>query len=168
MGLEHSIANVFQMSPEVWARHANPLSVWTRYAAMPVFVAAVWSRMWIGWWSLIPILATVLWIWLNPRVFPRPASTNNWASKAVLGERVWLNRKEVPIPEHHLKFIRVLNIVTGFGGLALLYGLVVLDGATTVVGIIVVLLGKSWFLDRMVWLFEEMVKEHSPYREWLY
>ncbi len=168
MGFENLIANVFQMSPEVWARHANPKSVWTRYAALPILVAAVWSRMWIGWWSLIPILATVLWIWLNPRVFPRPASTKNWASKAVLGERVWLNRMEVQIPEHHVRFIRVLNIVTGCGGLVLLNGLVVLDGTTTAVGSSVVVLGKSWFLDRMVWLYEDMLKVHPPYREWLY
>jgi len=29
-------------------------------------------------------------------------------------------------------------------------------------------LGKSWFLDRMVWLYDEMAEEHLPYREWLY
>ena len=168
MGLEHTLAKAFRMSEAVWERHVNPWSVWTRYGALPLLIAGVWSRAWIGWCSLIPILAIVSWIWLNPRVFPRPASTNNWASKAVLGERVWLNRVEVPIPQHHQRFVRVLNIVTGFGGLVLLYGLVVLDAAATVVGISVVVLGKSWFLDRMVWLFEDMAKEHPPYREWLY
>ncbi len=168
MGLEHTLAKTFRMSENVWERHVNPWSVWTRYGALPLLIAGVWSRAWIEWWSLIPILATVLWIWLNPRVFPRPASTKNWASKAVLGERVWLNRMEVPIPEHHQRFIRVLNIVTGFGTLVLIYGLVVLDAAATAVGISVVVLGKSWFLDRMVWLFEDMVKEHPPYRDWLY
>jgi len=28
--------------------------------------------------------------------------------------------------------------------------------------------GKLWFLDRMVWLYEEMKELHPPYRRWLY
>ena len=156
------------MSEDVWERHANPWSVWTRYAALPLLIAAVWSRVWLGWWALVPISVTVLWIWLNPRVFPRPASTNSWASRAVLGERVWLNRTEVPIPEHHRRVVRVLNVVTGLGSVVLLYGLIVLDGPATAIGASVVVLGKSWFLDRMVWLLEDMVESHPPYREWLY
>ncbi len=87
------------MSDETRERHANPWSVWTRYGALPILIAAIWSHVWVEWWSLIPILMTVLWIWLNPRVFPRPISTKNWASKAVLGERVWLNRIALPCAE---------------------------------------------------------------------
>ena len=168
MGLEHSLARAFQMSPEVWARHANPLSVWTRYAALPVLIFAIWSRAWIGWWSVLPVLTVLVWLWLNPRVFRRPASTRNWASKAVLGERVWLNRKEIPIPRHHNNAIGVLNTITGVGSLLLIYGLIALSVLATVVGTCVVVLGKSWFLDRMVWLYDEMAEEHLPYREWLY
>ncbi len=168
MGLEHSLARAFQMSPEVWARHANPLSVWTRYAALPVLIFAIWSRAWIGWWSVLPVIVVLVWLWLNPRVFSRPSSTRNWASKAVLGERVWLNRKEIPIPGHHNNAIVVLNIITGVGSLVLIYGLIALSVLATVVGTCVVVLGKSWFLDRMVWLFDEMVEKHCSYREWLY
>ncbi|MBX9255391.1 hypothetical protein H1Q63_15855 [Desmonostoc muscorum CCALA 125] len=48
----------------------------------------VWSRVWLGWWSLIPVTIAVLWMWLNPRIFPKPQSTYHWISKGVLGERV--------------------------------------------------------------------------------
>ena len=58
----YSLARAFQMSPEVWARHANPLSVWTRYAALPVLIFAIWSRAWIGWWSVLPVLAVLVGI----------------------------------------------------------------------------------------------------------
>jgi hypothetical protein len=47
------------------------------------------------------VAATALWIWLNPRVFPGPRLTDNWASKAALGERVWPNRGRLPAPPHH-------------------------------------------------------------------
>ena len=40
------------LSDETWRRHANPWSVWTRYAAFPLLVVAVWSYHAIGWWAL--------------------------------------------------------------------------------------------------------------------
>jgi uncharacterized membrane protein len=92
----------------------------------------------------------------------------NSASKAVLGERVWLNRDAVAIPDHHNGAIRALNIVTGLGSLLLIYGLIRLDVYATGFAAFVVVMGKIWFLDRMVWLFDEMAERHPPYRAWLY
>ena len=34
-------------------------------------------------------------------------------------------------------------------------------------GISLAYLGKSWYLDRMVWLYEDM-KDLPEYKEWLY
>ena len=50
------IARAFGMNDEAWRRHANPWSVYTRFAAIPAMILAVWSRVWIGWWALIPAL----------------------------------------------------------------------------------------------------------------
>ncbi len=168
MGFEHKMASMFSMSPQVWERHANPWSVWTRYAAMPLLIATIWSRVWIGWWSLALVLVVAVWIWLNPRVFSRPETTDHWASKAVLGERVWLNPGQIPIPEHQSRAIRVLNVLTALGGVVLLFGLIKMEMTSTLLGACLVLMGKSWFLDRMVWLFDEMIDESPEYRRWLY
>ncbi len=72
MNLERMIVRVFAMNDEVWARHANPWSVWTRFTILPLLVAAIWSRQWIGWWAALPSVALVIWTWLNPRLFPSP------------------------------------------------------------------------------------------------
>ena len=80
------------MSDENWMKHANPVSVWTRYSVLPIIVIAFWSRRWIGWWCLLPGCIAILWMFLNPVMFKKPISTKNWASKAVLGERVYLDR----------------------------------------------------------------------------
>ena len=48
------------------------------------------------------------------------------------------------------------------------YGLIVLSIWPTVFGIVVVFLGKTWFLDRMVRIYEEMKDANSEYRSWLY
>jgi len=37
----------------------------------------------------------------------------------------------------------------------------------TLLGVGVVMLCKLWFVDRMVWLFDDM-KSHPQYRQWLY
>lgn len=168
MTFERQIASAFKMTDEVWERHANPWSVWTRFSALPLLILAIWSRVWLGWWSLVPTVAVLIWIWINPRVFPKPRSTGNWASKAVLGERVWLNRTSVPIPEHHRSVPHLLNIVsfTGVGFLA--WGLIALEIWPMVFGIAVVYFGKLWFVDRMVWLYEDMKDATTEYRSWLY
>ena len=166
--VEEFIAKVFSMSDAVWERHANPLSVWTRYSVLPILVLAFWSRVWLGWWSTICVVIAIAWTWINPRLFRKPKSTNNWASKAVLGERVWLNRKEVPVPEFHRILPNILSIVASIGMVLCIYGVARLQVWATIFSIALTYLGKSWFLDRMVWLYEDMKETHSEYRKWLY
>lgn len=169
MTLERKIAAAFNMSEDAWARHANPWSGWTRIAtALPLLILAIWSRVWLGWWSLIPITIAVLWIWLNPRIFPKPHSTSNWVSKGVLGERVWLNRDRVSVPQHHHHVPDILNAVSAVGGVFLIWGLVVLDVWSTLLGFTLVMLGKLWYLDRMVWLYQDMKDANLEYQSWLY
>ena len=83
--LESRIARLFSMSDETWEKHANPWSVWTRFTVLPALVVAVWSRVLIGPWAWGMTVLAVLWIWVNPRIFRKPVSTDNCASKAVIG-----------------------------------------------------------------------------------
>jgi len=46
------ITRVLGMTDEAWQRHANPWSVYTRFAAIPAMILAIWSRVWISWWAL--------------------------------------------------------------------------------------------------------------------
>ncbi|MGI5835057.1 MAG: DUF6653 family protein [Chloroflexota bacterium] len=168
MTLEEKIARSFSMSEETWQRHANPWSVWTRFTALPLIILAAWSRVWLRRWALIPIALSLLWTWLNPRIFSKPRSTDNWASKAVLGERVWLNRNRIPIPGHHSFLPNLLNVVSGVGGAFVVWGVAALRVWPTLFGSALVFLGKLWFIDRMVWLYEEMKEATPEYKSWLY
>jgi len=160
--------SVMSMDESTWQRHANPLSVYSRYLGLPLLALGVWCRVWLGWWALLPIAVAILWIWANPRIFPKPVSTDNWASKSVLGERVWLNRKFVPIPAGHRRAALLLSILNGLASILAIYGLVMLEFWPTLAGIGGVILAKTWFLDRMVWLFEEMKRDNPVYRSWFY
>ncbi|TWU58547.1 hypothetical protein Poly51_13260 [Rubripirellula tenax] len=155
------------MSDAVWQRHANPISGWTRVPVLPMLAMGIWSRIWLGWWALLPIAAILIWTWFNPRVFPIPASTDNWMSKGVLGERVWLNRNNISIPAHHARIAQILNALAGLGLIPFVVGLVQLDAWAVVGGTAIMMIAKLWFLDRMVWLFDDMKDKHVEYGRWL-
>ena len=55
MNIEQKITSLFKMDDKTWSRHANPWSVWTRFLVFPILALAIWSRVWLGWYSLIPI-----------------------------------------------------------------------------------------------------------------
>jgi len=166
MTLERTIARTFALDNETWLRHANPWSVILRNTVLPVLVITFWSRLWLGWWAVIPVALALLWMWANPRIFPAPASLDHWSSKAVLGERVWLNRDVIPVPEHHRTVPNILSIVSGTGMLFVLWGMLMFDLWPTVFGMALVYCGKLWFLDRMVWLWEDMKDANEEYRGW--
>jgi Trk-type K+ transport system membrane component len=156
MSFEKQIAKAFNLEGDSWMKHANPWSIWTRFATLPFLVLAVWSRVWLGWYCLIPIILIVLWIKFNPTLFRKPKSFDNWGSKSVLGERYWAERKTKPVPNHHKTPILILTILQTLGGITLILGLWKLDLSLTIIGSITVYFAKMWFLDRMVWVFEDM------------
>jgi hypothetical protein len=167
MTLERLISRIFWLDDKTWIRHANPWSVWTRFTVLPLLVIAFWSRVWWGWGSLILIIPALAWTFLNPRIFPSPLSTDSWASRGVLGERVWINRDHVPVPKHHRLMPHLLNGISGLGGLEVIGGTIVLNLWLLMLGFAFVYLGKLWFIDRMVWLYQDM-QEVPEYRAWLY
>ena len=154
MELDKALSKIFLADNDSWLKHANPWSVWSRFATLPFIVLSIWSRVWIGWYCLIPIALLIFWIWINPTLFSKPKNYSSWAAKAVLGERILMNRKETPIPDGHSTVINILNVLQCFSLMVLVYGLWSLDLDFTVHGIVYVYLTKMWFLDRMVWLYE--------------
>jgi hypothetical protein len=75
---------------EAWQRHANPWSVYTRFAAIPAGILAIWSRTWFGWWALVRVGLDIVWLWLNPHIFPAVKEPRSWAARDIYGEKLWL------------------------------------------------------------------------------
>jgi hypothetical protein len=167
MTLERGISRAFLLDNETWMRHANPWSVWTRFTALPVIVFAFWSRVWLGGGSLFLIILSLVWMFLNPRLFRPAMSTDNWASRSVLGERVWMNRDRIPVPDYHRIVPHLLNLISGIGLLGVIWGTLVFDPRSLLTGLAFVYLGKLWFLDRMTWLYQDM-QQVPEYGIWLY
>lgn len=152
MDIFEKAKSVMRMDDAAWRRHANPWSAWTRFSVLPLFAVAVWSRVWLGWWCLVPVALVLGWVWINPRAFPLPSDFGTWASRGVLGERIFLDRANRTIDPAHLAAARALTWATAIGAAIYIIGLAILDYGLTFAGIILSAGAKMWFVDRMVWI----------------
>lgn len=165
MTLENRIASAFRLDDAGWARHANPWSGWSRaITTLPLLVAAIWSRAWLGYWSLVPIALVLWWIWLNPRAFGPASDDHAWITKGVLGERLWANRRAVPVPERHRVVPNILNIASLTGVPFLIWGLVTFGVWSTLLGTVLIAGAKLWYIDRMAILYDDMVSTKPELR----
>jgi hypothetical protein len=155
--LDARLAKAFGLEGDAWQRHANPWSVYTRFPIPPLLAAAVWSRDRLGWGALVPAGLVCAWTAINPRAFPPPASLDHWASRGVLGETCWANRKAVPVPPRHRVAPNVLAAVSALGVPFVVRGLVVRNGWMVLFGLAVQQAGKAWFIDRMALLYDDVV-----------
>ena len=148
------ITRKFGMSDEVWRRHANPWSVWTRFAAIPPLILSIWSRVWLGWYALVPIALVGLWLWLNPRVFA-PVEPTTWAAKGIYGERMWVQDAD-RIPEGDRSALRLLAIPGVIGFALLAWGLYALQVWPTTAGTTIIVAGQLWRIDRLGRIYERL------------
>ena len=156
MGVYAAAERMMRMDDRVWDRHANPLSGWGRAIGGPLLILAVWSRVWLGWWALVPVGLVILWTAFNTRLFPPPADYGGWMSRAVLGERIWLARDRFDVPDYHRMAANLATALSLIGIVPLAWGLWALDAGWTAAGAILCFGAKFWFLDRMVWLHADV------------
>jgi hypothetical protein len=167
--LGKKIPRLFGLEGDRWMRHSNPVSVWTRFAVLPMLIGSIWSRKWIGRRALIPLAGSSVWLLVNPLFFKEPRSTRNWASKGVLGERIWAERDRSELPDQFRSVVPTVAASYQAIGLApIVYGLAALKATPTVLGLLIVQGGKLWYIDRMVLLFEEMKTQDAEYARWEY
>jgi hypothetical protein len=83
----------------VFSRHAHPVSAWSRWTSTPLILVPIWTRRWS---TFAPIGA---WMITNPIVTPPPADDSAWATRAVLGEELWLTDH----PNDRLTAINAVN-----------------------------------------------------------
>ncbi|WP_216214320.1 DUF6653 family protein [Amycolatopsis aidingensis] len=72
---------------KVFARHANPLSAWSRWLTTPLVLVPVWTRK----WSHAGLVAA--WMVANAVVFPPPKHERAFATRAMLGEELWITER---------------------------------------------------------------------------
>lgn len=127
-----------------WARHSNPWSGWSRVSALPLLGAAVAAH------SPVAILAVILWLVVNPLLFPPPQHDRAWMTRGVLGERLYFagGRRL----RHDLPTLLNLANIPVFA--AFLWFAWERDAAAALFAGMLVAVIKFWFIDRMVMLYD--------------
>jgi hypothetical protein len=72
------------------------------------------------------------------------------------------------LPDQHPGVFRALMAISALNLVGLIWGIVQSDAVVMALSTLNVLVGKSWFNDRMVWLFSERVRTDAEYQNWLY
>lgn len=150
------LADLFRLSDEAWTRYANPWSLWTRAFILPLFALAIWSRLWIGPWYAVPVLALLVWTWANPRVFPPVRPNDGWCWRVAMGEKLLTERGRRPIPRDHDLMAGFLAYLSASFALFMAWGLYTLAPWTALTATAGAVAAKFWFLERMAWLHDDM------------
>ena len=76
-----------------WAGRSHPWCVYSRLAAALLLIVALTTHRGLGIYALIPIGLCLFFIIVNPFVFPAPKDDSRWATRSVLGQRIWRGRE---------------------------------------------------------------------------
>lgn len=91
----------------IFARHAHPWSAWSRWATTPLVLVPVWTR------RRDHALVVATWFALNPVIFPKVGDERSWATRAMLGEELWISRR----PKDAAAALSVLTSLVAVGAL---------------------------------------------------
>ncbi len=155
----NSFSKIMHMTEKVWSRHTNPLSVWTRIASTPIPFVILWFRSELSWgvWPLLG--ASVLWFWINPRMFPEPHKKDGWTSRSILGEQLWLS-KSAPRPTSLEALLIWASLATGIAGLVCaVAGVWFYAFSATVFGVVSMMLSKLVLLIPMASMYDRGVEK---------
>ena len=94
------------LSRKVFERHSNPWSAWNRLLSAPLVFVPFWTRN----WKHAAIIGT--WMLANPVAFPKPKDDRAWATRAMLGEEMWVSER----PKDAAMAANVFASVFGLGG----------------------------------------------------
>ena len=78
---------ITRLTREVFRHHSNPWSAWTRLLSVPLAFVPIWTRS----WRQGAILG--VWLMVNPIAFPEPKNDRAWATRAMLGEEMWIAKR---------------------------------------------------------------------------
>ena len=95
-----------QLTRKIFAHHSNPWSAWTRLFSAPLVFVPIWNRS----WRQGAILG--VWLTINPVVFPEPKDDKAWATRAMLGEEIWIAKR----PLDRAMALNVAATALGLGG----------------------------------------------------
>ncbi len=166
-GLDPRHVRHLSMQSAALTRLSKPRNLFIRALLLPALLTPLWYQATLGWfWATALSLAAVAWIWIIPPFSKGNTGAKSWLQKATLGERMWLNRMFVPIPNTYHQKALALLIVGLLSVAAAIWGATAHDILIMLTGAILAYLAKFASMFVMVKLFEHMKNAHPIYKSW--
>lgn len=148
-------------------RISKPKNAFVRALVLPTLLTPLWFHETLGlFWAAALSIAAFFWIWAIPSFKTRQKDASSWPRKAMLGERMWLNRMFVPVPHQlHQQALALLIIGLAFAGVSV-WGAIANDLPILLTGATLAYLSKLASMFLMVKIYELMKNAHPLYKGW--
>jgi Family of unknown function (DUF6653) len=146
---------------------AGAVATYAKIAAPVLITAALWSHVWVGTAASVALtLATVFFVVAIARIRRQTQSSRGWAVAVSFGERIWLNRLQIPIPGELNTKLTVLYLAFWTGTLVALSGGFTASVILTATGLIVTYAAMTVYFQNLVQLYRTMKEKEPLYRFW--
>ncbi|PVB63541.1 hypothetical protein DCO57_01740 [Labrenzia sp. 011] len=138
-----------------------------KLAAPVLLTAALWSHLWLGHTGAVLLaIASALALLLIPKPSMVSPRRNGWARLVGFGERIWLNRLLVPVPQGLNRRLTTLYLVFWTGALVAGLGGLTASPILTATGLLVAYCAQITGFQKLVQLYRTMKDSDPLYRSW--
>ncbi|KZM48322.1 DUF6653 family protein [Labrenzia sp. OB1] len=143
------------------------VSPYVKLAAPALVTGALWSHLWIG--HAVAVLLTIV-IAAVLLLIPKPSIVsphrNGWTKLVGFGERIWLNRLLVAVPQGLNRRLTTLYLVFWSGTFVAVLGGFTASPILTSTGLLVAYCAQIIGFQKLIQLYRVMKDRDPLYRSW--
>jgi len=146
---------------------ASALAVLFKILAPVLLTACLWTKIWLGTTGATVLgLGALVFLIFAPKSFERPFSRLEWARCVGFGEKVWLNRIFIPVPQALSFRLTTLYLVFWVGVLVALWGAIATLPLLSATGLAVAYSAQFTCFGKLIHLYKVMRDKYPLYRFW--
>ncbi|WP_269582369.1 DUF6653 family protein [Roseibium sp. Sym1] len=146
---------------------ASATAVLSKVLAPAVLSLGLWSKVWLGgaFAGLLCLVALILLV-LAPKFPGMNIVRFNWARQVGFGEKIWLNRMVIPVPQGLNYRLTTLYMVFWSGVLVALWGGLATLPLLSATGLAVAYSAQFACFVKLIHLYRVMKDKYPLYRFW--
>lgn len=146
---------------------ASAVAVLFKILAPALLTACLWSKIWLGTAGASVLgLGALVFLVFVPKFFEQPFSRLEWARSVGFGEKIWLNRIFVPVPQALSFRLTTLYLVFWAGVLVALWGAFASLPLLSATGLAVAYSAQFTCFGKLIHLYKVMRDRYPLYRFW--
>ncbi|POF29210.1 DUF6653 family protein [Roseibium marinum] len=143
------------------------VSPYVKLAAPALLTGALWSHLWLGHTGAVLLaIVSALVLLLIPKLSIVSPHRNGWSRLVGFGERIWLNRLLVPVPQGLNRRLTTLYLVFWTGTLVAVLGGLTASPLLSTTGLFVAYCAQITTFQKLVQLYRVMKDRDPLYRSW--